>query len=209
MENGDTSTILPALDEHDVMAIETILIRTIRAQDQSNRDRDLIKALNARIATNTRICDSAYASLKVFGFEAPVQPEGSEPVNLWSLVRAVIGNEKYDRAIAVARGAQMPELLSQMGVEEQPQEKAKPQARPPVSIRTAVLEYLRSSPNGATAREVRQHLLSAHGIETHEKTPGMTLYRLLKDEKARREGRRWFYVETDEEPETNAGADLA
>jgi hypothetical protein len=203
MENDDVAARPAGLEEHDVAAVEAILIRTVRAQDQTTLDREEVTRLNARITANAEVRDSAYAALKVFGFA------GGEGVNRWELVRQAIGDERYFRAVAVARGTESPPLLEHMGGGEPRAEKA---TRSAVPIRIAVLEYLRSLEGGATARQVRQHLLSAHGIETHEKTPGMTLYRLMKDGLARREGRTWHATANEEDEsdaDTKTGADLA
>jgi len=48
-------------------------------------------------------------------------------------------------------------------------------------------------PNPIRASGLRQQL-EALGIKTHEKTVGMTLYRLLKGKKLRRDGWDWFWV---------------
>jgi hypothetical protein len=45
---------------------------------------------------------------------------------------------------------------------------------------------------GKKVREIREFLRKSHGEEFHEKTVGMTLYRLMKAGLARREGRLWF-----------------
>ena len=214
METDDASVILPTLDEHDVAAIEAILVRTIRAQDQTNRDREEIKAANARIVDNAQIRDSAYQALRVFGFDG-----GPEGVNLWTLVRKAIGNAKYDRAIAVARGAQFPALLTQMGDDRPPTEAVvrvgvalgdsaeATVIKRSVPIRTAILGYLEAlGERGAKVGQVKKHLAEAYGITVHEKTPGMTLYRLLKDGLVRREGRTWYAKnEESEESEVRSG----
>lgn len=200
MDNDVASVTLPTLDEHDVAAVEAMLIRAIRAQDQLVRDRDEIKAINLRIASNSKMRDGAYQALKVFGFvESP-----EEDVNLWDLVLQVIGSERYERSVAIARGEQFPTLLEKMG-DEQPPTKAVSDGvlfgdsaeavvmKRSVPIRAAILEYLGAmGDKGAKVGQVKQHLADAYGITVHEKTPGMTLYRLLKEGLVDREGRTWF-----------------
>ncbi len=205
MENDATQVILPVLDEHDVIAIEGMLIRTIRAQDQIGRDREQVKVLNERIAKNSKIRSGAFDALQqIYGFVDP--PE--EDKNRWDLVRQVIGSERYFRAIGLARGETTPALLSQMG-DDRPPSPASPGPEAAegkaVSIREAVLAYLRTmGEKGAKAAQVREHLAFAHGLNVHEKTPGMTLYRLLKDGLVRREGRIWFAEVQDGENENEA-----
>lgn len=185
MDSNDASVTLPALEENDVTALEAILMRAVRAQDETASDRELIVAANERIAKNIEVRDGAYAALKLFGFEGPVG------VNRWDLVKEAIGADRYARVIAFAKGEPVPGLLSWMGDKHSSEATDNSAARNPVPIRVAVLEYLRTLGRGATAREVRQHLLIEHGIQTHEKTPGMTLYRLLKDGLVERKGRVW------------------
>lgn len=48
-------------------------------------------------------------------------------------------------------------------------------------------------PDPVRAAALREKLEMA-GIKTHEKTVGMTLYRLLREGKLRREGWDWFFI---------------
>ncbi|TBX81895.1 hypothetical protein E0I74_04935 [Rhizobium laguerreae] len=67
-----------------------------------------------------------------------------------------------------------------------------------VNIKDLVLRELRkASSHGTTAREIID-TLRKEGIEMHDKTVGMTLYRLSREERARRDGRRWFTSDTTE-----------
>jgi hypothetical protein len=62
-------------------------------------------------------------------------------------------------------------------------------------VRDAVLERLKlSGSSGLKATELRQYYENAFATKLHEKTIGMTLYRLSKDDLVRRDGRLWFYV---------------
>lgn len=62
-------------------------------------------------------------------------------------------------------------------------------------VRDAVLDRLRlAGDSGLKATELRQYYENAFSTKLHEKTIGMTLYRLSKDAVVRREGRRWFSV---------------
>ncbi len=77
-------------------------------------------------------------------------------------------------------------------------------ARP--TIREIVLSRLRFvGTKGAKAASIRQYLEREHGIKTHEKTVGMTLYRLLKARMAYREGTTWFFDPTSSEKKNPAG----
>jgi hypothetical protein len=68
-----------------------------------------------------------------------------------------------------------------------------PTPRPP--IRAIVLERLVAAGDaGLKAADIRKYIEETYSAEIHEKTVGMTLYRLLKDEVVRREGHNWFIV---------------
>ncbi|MBA3526793.1 MAG: hypothetical protein H0T82_07730 [Sphingomonas sp.] len=206
MENDAASLTLPDLDERDLIAIEGILARTIRAQDQIVHDREQMKVLNERIAQNTKIRSGAYEALKtIFGFDDP--PE--EDKNRWDVVCEVMGTERYSRTITLARGKDVPGLLSKM--EDGQFSSAKPVvAKRSIPIRTVILEYLHTAgEQGAKAAQVRQHLADAHGITVHEKTPGMTLYRLLKEGLVSRNGRTWYAKQVTENDENEASSGRA
>jgi len=66
-------------------------------------------------------------------------------------------------------------------------------------------------PKPVLAAELRD-LLQNRGISVHEKTVGMTLYRLSRDQKVRRNGRKWFFIPDserssgEENPASGAGS---
>jgi hypothetical protein len=63
------------------------------------------------------------------------------------------------------------------------------------SIREIAIEQLKRAGNSGTRTSaIRQVVESILKKPTHEKTVGMTLYRLSKDGIARREGQTWFFV---------------
>jgi hypothetical protein len=74
-------------------------------------------------------------------------------------------------------------------------------------IRDRVLEQLKTmGSEGAKAAALRSYLEAAHGIKTHEKTVGMTLYRLLREGLVRRDGRTWFFVPPSAETKNPGGS---
>lgn len=74
------------------------------------------------------------------------------------------------------------------------------------TIREIVLGRLQAAGDeGSKAAPIRDFLEREHGIKTHEKTVGMTLYRLLKAGLARRNGTTWFFDPTGSEKK-NPGA---
>lgn len=77
-------------------------------------------------------------------------------------------------------------------------------------IKDAVLEILRiAGDQGVKAGAVRRSIESTHRIRLHEKTVGMTLYRLSQSKPplARREGFMWFFVPSTETEKKNPGGE--
>ncbi len=63
--------------------------------------------------------------------------------------------------------------------------------RPPV--KKIALDRLKiAGEEGSKASEIRDYIQKTYGGEIHEKTVGMTLYRLLKEGKVRRDKHTWF-----------------
>lgn len=66
------------------------------------------------------------------------------------------------------------------------------QARP--TVREVALAHLRAAgPHGAKAADIRDYFERTYGQVVHEKTVGMTLYRLLQAKQVRRDGHTWFF----------------
>jgi hypothetical protein len=64
-----------------------------------------------------------------------------------------------------------------------------------LTIRTLVLDFLkRAGDEGAKSSQMRQFIERATGRKLHDKTIGMTLYRLAERGLARRQGFVWYYV---------------
>lgn len=82
-----------------------------------------------------------------------------------------------------------------------------PAPKTQISVRKFVLNAAKMAhPQSVRASDLR-HELEQAGMETHEKTVGMTLYRLLKKGLVRRVKADWFYVPAaDREGRENSGA---
>jgi hypothetical protein len=197
---------IPVLDEHDTAAVVALLIRAVRIVDALEADEALIEEAQKRIAANREARTRGLAALGVFGFEPGP--------DIWDRVRQSIGFDAYMDGFRKARGQELPELLEHMGEEREVSktdesafsiEDSVGSARHPVPVRDAILRHLRAVGNAGTkVADVRRHLSEAYGMNLHEKTPGMTLYRLLKDGLARREGRTWYAIMDEEEDENEA-----
>jgi hypothetical protein len=63
------------------------------------------------------------------------------------------------------------------------------------TVAEIVLDRLKEAgDSGSKATPIRQYLRDRYQLEVHEKTVGMSLYRLLKKGLVRRDGRIWFFV---------------
>lgn len=74
------------------------------------------------------------------------------------------------------------------------------------TIRDLVLTFVQEHKTGVKADDIKKWLAFQYAIETHDKTVGMTLYRLSKEGLVRRQGHTWFPVTVTTESE-NPGAD--
>ena len=74
------------------------------------------------------------------------------------------------------------------------------------TIRELTVEWLKTAgDSGIKAATIRQQIESKYHINLHDKTVGMTLWRLSQDGLARREGHTWFFVPPTAETENPGG----
>jgi len=73
-----------------------------------------------------------------------------------------------------------------------------PPAKPSMpSVISIIIDCLRAAgASGTKAAAIREYIQNTYGQDIHEKTVGMTLYRLSQKGRVRREGHTWFYVPT-------------
>lgn len=85
--------------------------------------------------------------------------------------------------------------------------KPSPTAHNMPKIREIVLDQLRlAGPDGLKASVIQNYIRTTYEADIHEKTVGMTLYRLSLDKLVRREGRQWFLVSGATPEAENPGA---
>jgi hypothetical protein len=114
-------------------------------------------------------------------------PGQSEPATL-EQIRAARERRKKSPSHDVFRAREQAVLLPEGDVHED--EDSDPSRK--ASIRDLALGYLQLHEEGLKAEQIRQWLFSVYGIRTHDKTVGMTLYRLSKEGLVHREGHTWF-----------------
>lgn len=194
------------LRDFEKLAVQSLVIRQLEAQDLQAETEKEIARLQAIVTETKSVRTSILTALKVFGFDTTEK-------NYWDDVKRELGKDLWRDAFAIAR----PKLLSNTKddhvdfkntFDSQPEA----QALDAVNIRDQVIEELKlAGESGIKTSEIRQNFMD-RGIEMHEKTVGMTLYRLSKENIARREGRIWFFVpdaEREESSEDESGPDAS
>ena len=76
-------------------------------------------------------------------------------------------------------------------------------------VSDAILEFLQErGKEGARIADIKDYIQRTYHLEMHEKTPGMTLFRLQKLGRVTRDKRVWFIVPPSKDSETmNPGGD--
>ncbi|WP_341914046.1 hypothetical protein [Ferrovibrio terrae] len=118
-------------------------------------------------------------------------------------------------AAAAARlfGVQLPANFSTASDDPPPAVAAAPAAQaasgqPKATVRELVLEMLAIAyPQPLRAKTINDRLAADHGLEMHEKTVGMTLYRLSQIHMSKRKGFDWYFVPENERPAQEEGAE--
>ncbi len=130
----------------------------------------------------------------------------------WRVVLNAIGRKRFSDALALANYSPtfIEEALkaSQHADEDEELSELAPlselnESEQDINIKTLVWEKLKNAADrGITARQIID-ALRAVGVEMHDKTVGMNLYRLSQEGLARRHGRTWFPVLAGREETSN------
>lgn len=202
---SNVTPFLPVLESHEVEAVFSILVRLVRTDLGNQTDREKIAELQAAIDVRNANRPKFMTALEAYGFDI-------ESTELWDNVRDALGGNRYMHAFHLAFPNDYPPADGQLfapepddperllptfeAVAEWPHD-VRPLANSPMpKISDAILHYLRANVGrGVQVAEIKKYLIEAYGMETHEKTPGMTLYRLSKEHLVRRDGRDWYAVD--------------
>lgn len=99
--------------------------------------------------------------------------------------------EEQNRLVHLNASAVPGDKVPQLAQPKSPAAQPSPVRRPP--LREIVLEQLKiTAPAERKAAELREYIERTYGEIIHEKTVGMTLYRLSKEGLVRRDGHNWF-----------------
>ncbi len=179
------------LTEEDKAVLMALVTRYVRLYDENSAEKKLKDEINARIAANTAQFTKLNSALSIFDFDPLLDG--------FKRLRAEVGNERYDEAVRKARtayvGVSKPALERKNNSSDVVDEPTLPQGVEGSTVRELVLDRLKAAGDeGSKAKLIRAYIETARSIKLHEKTVGMTLYRLGLDGLARRDGRTWFFV---------------
>lgn len=208
-KSTDTETDPPArveLDRYDKAAVLAMLIRQIRYQNIVAEQEPIKATAEALINEAKASIKLNREALKSFGFDQA----GKE---LWDQVKYSIGEDAYFKAFDIAKKEYEADhemkLISDTSVKSVSRQvtvvdkrtesiEGKTETSEPPNIRDLIINKLKRSSKefGVTSAVIRRYLENDLHVSMHEKTVGMTLYRLSRDGLVRREGRNWFYIPT-------------
>jgi hypothetical protein len=210
---------MPTYDDNDKAALTALLIRFDRMWQERLRDQKLKEAVDARLGKYPALIEQLRSAFALFGVEGLAKEN-------WEKLRADMGDALVTAAISqVQKYPPIPNLPGygyESGAESDKAaeddftlflpdagEQQVPKGEKPMgeTVREIVLEKLKEAgTEGTKAAELRKVIETARGTQLHEKTVGMTLYRLSQEGVARREGRTWFFVPPLEDETKNPGA---
>lgn len=165
---------------------------------QREADRAAIKAAQERLAASAPDLERLTTAFEVYGFSL----KDAKKTGVWRQIERTVGKDEYYAALnkALAEfGKPLFDPATRFKEEVEPPE-PEPSAPPESTVSELVLRSLQRVPfSGRSAAEIRKEIEALRGTKLHEKTVGMTLYRLSREDppKARRAGRQWFYVAQD------------
>ena len=174
-----------SLDEElTYTAMVALITRWNLATARQNEQTAIRDAANAKITEYGEIIEACKAACRTFGYDRNDAENWQEARQLFYVDAA----KAYNRL--------KPPHLPEMSLTP-PALKAKDNKKTRPPIRELVLERTKGlSPNGLKAAEIREFIEKTYpnSGKLHEKTVGMTLYRLLQDGLVRREGHTWFFA---------------
>jgi hypothetical protein len=185
----------------DIPTLTALLARTAKAFTIRDNEQKAVAEAQDRLNSANQQVTNAQAAFALFDMQVITSED-------WNRLRELIGSDAYDRAIAegIAMAEQAirtyPKRANEVtGSNAEEIERAddhaqaalfdSPADRP--TIKELVLGRLKAAGAvGSKARPIREFIEKVYSTELHEKTVGMTLYRLSLDGLVRRKGQTWF-----------------
>jgi hypothetical protein len=171
----------------DNEAIVVILSKYVRIVDGINRDNKIREEAGSRLAAAEKQRQNCVAAFRIFDFDISQD-------SVFDAIKERIGENAWNRAIDVARPM---EEMQESNPLPPPTVEENEEPTENHSIKDLVLSRLAlGAVAGVRASEIRNFVQQSIGKIIHEKTVGMTLYRLQKEGLVRRDGHIWFLAET-------------
>jgi hypothetical protein len=207
-------------DKDDIAALTVLLARQVMAQDERAAAEEAKRQAEERLVASANAMKNCRASFAAFDFDT------SSP-DLWNEVKEAMGEDAWNAAFLRARPpvhTVAPQITDEGSSGQNPAESSEQRSVPMSqdgvgtssgdgdsrrkTVRELLIELL---PNygdlGAKAAELRRKIEAIQGQSLHEKTVGMTLYRLSKDGLVRRDGRKWVASTAVLPPSPNEGTE--
>lgn len=196
---------LPTLTDDDRATLLGLVLLYGVLSRENVVDRRQMEQLEARIKGRRERMGKLFSGFQAFG----ITDDGE---GYFKKIRAAVGDDAYvatlgkiDAIIPDPNAEKPPEVGP---VAPRPESEREPEPPSGLSIREMVIESLQKSfPMGRFASDIREAIESRRKAKLHDKTIGMTLYRLSQADPplARREGTTWFFVPPDEEKKNPGG----
>ncbi len=189
-------------------AVAALMVRWQLAFDEREEQRKIIREAEERAARLTQVISDAQIGIRAFGLDPNDKEQKAEMNRRY--------NAAYFRALRKAKGLPEEDLLARVAAPEgktEPEPKTETSGETeaekkipsndaerqddeaPRSIKDFVLAALsQAGEEGAKAAAIREKFEAASGASIHEKTIGMTLWRLSREGLVRRDGHTWFSV---------------
>jgi hypothetical protein len=185
----------PPIAPENAKILTQIAVRWQRVFEQQAFDKAQLAEVQARVSAN---------SADIERLKTAALALGADPTrNGWfAPIRAAAGEEAFDAAMAdagfIVNWASPNRSQTVLPQDEKPEAVHLPAS---ASIRELVLERLHLAGNtGARGHDIRQYIEKLRGETLHDKTIGMTLYRLSLDRLTYRKGRIWFLAQEAKNP---------
>src|SRR5262249_12063494 len=168
--------------------IVALLTRHAQAWIAASHANTAKQKLEADIAAQNAVMTDCLAGLRAFGLDTAA-------AGVWEFIQNEYSNEVLEALALVpsTTANNTPPPPSPMAPKPEMPNVPGPAKLPPLA--DLVRDRLREAGEvGSKAALIRYYIEKTYGVSIHEKSVGMTLYRLLKKRQVRRAGHTWFIV---------------
>lgn len=183
----------------DKPAVISLLKRYVRAWEEREEAQKAMAEASARSAASAVQVANLRTAFTIFDIDVNKQ-------DAWNEVREWLGDVEYEQAIDDGKKAAEGDSRPAGNVLEDIEGKLASEDANTPTVRVGLLNKLQDlHPKGSKAAELQAFLENTYSMKLHDKTVGMTLYRLSQEKLVRREGHVWFFVPQIAETKNPAG----